>query len=485
MATPRRHFIRYVVAGPALAGCPLRAAEPVTAALGSDSFAIGHRLRDGEAFGRPNRWRSCDLVIVGGGLSGLAAAYLAGDREVVLLENEPAPGGHARSQVMGGIPCALGSAYVGEGDAAGRLAAELGLPPVRVAGWDGTVDGGAFIPDIWGVGLDALPYERRVRDQFAACRRDLLALDPDDGRFDDTPLAALLAPYGPEVTRWWNAYCPSNWGGTAADVAAALGIETLHWWTGPERTDTRATWAGGVGALADRLTMAVASQHPGAIVAPATVLAVTQSRDGVEVTCWHDGAVLGVRARAAILAVPKYVARHMVPGLPADQRAAMGSIRHNPYCVVNVLCARPVRRLAYDTWFPGCRFTDVIAADWVTSARGADDAGALLTCYVPLAEGEREALLSDDHCRELAREVVSDLCRFWPGEAPEPVEVHLYRRGHAIHASAPGLARHQALARRPLGRITFAHGDVGSRVASASGAIRSARRALEEVAALP
>jgi protoporphyrinogen oxidase len=489
MPTPRRHFIRYLVAGPISAGCPLRAADDGTAAalpagsrMAGDTFAIGHRKRDGGVFPRPSRWTSCALVIVGGGMSGLAAAYFAGNEDLVLLENEAAPGGHARSDALGGIPCSIGTAYVGRNDAAGKLAAELGLPPRAVAGWDGTVDRGVFTPDIWGGGIDALPYERRVRDQFAACRRDLLRLDPDDARHDDLALADLLAPYGPEVTRWWDAYCPSNWGARADGVAASLGIETVRWWARPDRVDTRATWPGGVGALAEKLAAVVRERHQEGIVTAATVLSVTQSGDGVEVTYFHDGAVVGVRARAAIVAVPKYMARHLLPDLPADQREAMGRITYNPYCVVNVLCARPVRRHAFDTWFPGRRFTDCIAADWVSSARGGDDAGRLLTCYVPLADGEREALLDDDRCRELASAVVADLCAAWPGEKPEPVEVHLYRRGHAIHASAPGLTRHQALARRPLGRIAFAHGDVGSLVASSSGAIRAARRAVDEIA---
>jgi len=79
--------------------------------------------------------------------------------------------------------------------------------------------------------------------------------------------------------------------------------------------------------------------------------------------------------------------------------------------------------------------------------------------------------------------VAEDLRAAWPEGAITPVEAHLYRRGHAIHCSAPGLKTHQLLARRPLGPIAFAHGDVGSLVASSSGAIRAARRAVDEVAA--
>lgn len=483
MRTPRRHALRVVIAGPVLAGCPVHGtAAPPGTALESERFAVCHRLRDGEAFPRPEQWRDADLVILGGGISGLAAARLCGDRDVVLLEKEPLTGGHAQSTALGGTPCSVGTAYVGRGDAAGLLAAELGLPLLPVSSWDGTADQGAFTPDTWGDGLDDLPYPLAVRERFAACRRDFLALAPDDQRHDDTPLAAHLAPYGDHVRRWWDAYCPSNWGGSSADVAASLAIDTLHWWAGPDRSDGRVTWPGGVGALARRLAADVAAAHPGGIVTGATVLSLSRAGAGVEVTYFDDERISGIRAKAAIVALPKFVVARIVAGLPADQRGAMERIRHAPYCVVNVRCDRPVPRLGFDTWCPGRRFTDCIVADWVGKRPG-DAGGDVLTCYVPLAEDARESLLDDDHCRALAAAVADDLRAAWPEGAITPVEAHLYRRGHAIHCSAPGLRNHQLLARRPFGPIAFAHGDVGGLVASSAGAIRAARRAVDEVAA--
>jgi hypothetical protein len=300
MRTPRRHALRVVIAGPVLAGCPVHGtAAPPGTALESERFAICHRLRDGEAFPRPEQWRAADLVILGGGISGLAAARLCRDHDVVVLEKELLPGGHAQSTMLGDIPCSVGTAYVGRGDAAGQLAAELGLPLLPVSSWDGTADRGAFTPDTWGDGLDELPYPVAVRERFAACRRDFLALAPDDERHDDTPLAALLAPYGENVRRWWDAYCPSNWGGSSADVAASLAIDTLHWWAGPDRSDGRVTWPGGVGALARRLTADVTAARPGAIVTGATVLSLSRAGAGVEVTYVDGERISGIRAKAA------------------------------------------------------------------------------------------------------------------------------------------------------------------------------------------
>ncbi|MBM3954217.1 MAG: FAD-dependent oxidoreductase [Planctomycetes bacterium] len=483
MRTPRRHALRIAIAGPVLAGCPIHSsAAPSATALDSERYADCHRVRDGAAFPRPSRWRDADLVILGGGISGLSAARLCRDHDVVVLEKELLPGGHAQSTTLGGIPCSVGTAYVGRGDAAGLLAAELGLPLLPVASWDGTADQGTFTPDTWGDGLDHLPYPRAVREDFAACRRDLLALAPDDERHDATPLAALLAPYGDHVRRWWDAYCPSNWGGSSADVAASLAIDTLHWWAGPDRSDSRVTWPGGVGALARRLAADIATAPSVGVVTGATVLSLSRAGHGVEVTYVAGEQVTGIRAKAAIVALPKFVTTRIVAGLPADQRGAMERIHYAPYCVVNVRCDRPVPRLGYDTWCPGRRFTDCIVADWVGTASG-DARGDVLTCYVPLAEDARESLLDDDHCRALAAAVADDLHAAFPEGAITPVEAHLYRRGHAIHCSAPGLRNHQLRARRPFGPIAFAHGDVGSLVASSAGAIRAARRAVDDVAA--
>src|SRR5919205_2733364 len=86
----------------ALAACrrsetpPLPAGEIVGA---SDVF--GHRVRDGLRVEVPaDAWTNVPVVIVGGGVAGLAAAWRlqsAGFNDFVLMELESAPGGTARS----------------------------------------------------------------------------------------------------------------------------------------------------------------------------------------------------------------------------------------------------------------------------------------------------------------------------------------------------------------------------------------------------
>src|ERR1700730_15899233 len=111
MSANRRDFIKFVVAGAVTAGCPidlsLLAAEAQTktgdskkshaADVNGEENRICHQVRDqgNQMFKRPPASSRHDVVIVGGGVSGLAAAYRLRHRDFLLLEKEPHWGGNA------------------------------------------------------------------------------------------------------------------------------------------------------------------------------------------------------------------------------------------------------------------------------------------------------------------------------------------------------------------------------------------------------
>jgi hypothetical protein len=80
MTANRRDFIKFVVAGSIAAGCPvdlsLLAAENALPAVEGEDNRICHAVRDGKTFSTPPVSARHDVVIVGGGMSGLTAAYL-------------------------------------------------------------------------------------------------------------------------------------------------------------------------------------------------------------------------------------------------------------------------------------------------------------------------------------------------------------------------------------------------------------------------
>ncbi len=103
MAQTRRNFIKFIVAGSVAAGCPidetlLASADskgPGGALVHGEDFEICHQLRSGYSFERPAATRRADIVIVGGGVAGLSAAYFLRGKDWLLLEKEPQFGGNA------------------------------------------------------------------------------------------------------------------------------------------------------------------------------------------------------------------------------------------------------------------------------------------------------------------------------------------------------------------------------------------------------
>ena len=76
----------------------LHVAAPNTTLAGAD-VQLGHRLRDGR-FPTPSRTEDVGVLVIGGGVAGLAAAWTLGDagfEDFALLEMEGEVGGNARA----------------------------------------------------------------------------------------------------------------------------------------------------------------------------------------------------------------------------------------------------------------------------------------------------------------------------------------------------------------------------------------------------
>ena len=101
-----------------------------------------------------------------------------------------------------------------------------------------------------------------------------------------------------------------------------------------------------------------------------------------------------------------------------------------------------------------------------------------------MKEEERSQLLSESGARAVAAQVLSDFQRLMPGLNVDPVEVHIYRRGHPLYMSTPGLyTQVQPLARHSMDRVFFANTDSEGPESTTNGGIRAAERAVKEVEA--
>ena len=108
------------------------------------SFEIAHALRDGASWTGASTGEHFDLVVVGGGISGLAAAYfyreaMGASAKILILDNHDDFGGHAKRnefQIGGRLMIGYGGTMLlespgGYPPVAKRLISQLGIDPKR------------------------------------------------------------------------------------------------------------------------------------------------------------------------------------------------------------------------------------------------------------------------------------------------------------------------------------------------------------------
>ena len=487
MTTNRRDFIKFVVAGSVAAGCPidlsLLAAETPQPEVDGEDNRICHQVRDGKIFARPPVSARHDVVIVGGGVSGMAAAYLLRSRDFLLLEKEPHWGGNAYLMEYQGNAYATGTAFLAKSEYAYSFAKEIGLEPLPVNDRDSTIIKGEWIANTWAEGLDKLPYPVSVREGFKKFKKDMLAIDLRNAAPNSTTFLfpTFMKGYPTEVKQWWDNYGPSNWGAATEDTAAALGIGEMQEIGGDKLPDFY-TWPGGLGVITKKLAEIMQPKFADRMQVGATTVAVVPDNKEVQVTYMQGAELKTVAAKTVIMATPKFITRRIVQGLPDKQSDAMHQIRYIPYAVVNLIFDKPVFNKSYDTWCPGNTFTDFIVADWVIRNQpGYQQKYNILTFYTPMSEDDRGSLLTESGARKKAVSVLDDFQKLFPGSNVDPIEVHIYRRGHPLYMSTPSLyTKVQPLVREPMDRVFFANTDSEGPESTTSKAIMAARRAVKE-----
>jgi hypothetical protein len=488
MSQSRRDFIKFVVAGSVASGCPVDTAlipSLDSAAIDSKStnaprvdgehFEICHQVRDGHQFDRPSSSARVDIVIVGGGIAGLSAAYFLRGKDWLLLEKEDHFGGNAYQEEFDGQPFATGSAYSYRGDEGDQLAAEIGLklPLVNMA--DPTLVNSTYVPDTWKAGITQLPYPKEVVASFVKFREDVLKMKISErmAELDALPFSNFTGGYAPEVQQWWDIFGPSNWGATSKDTSAFVGLYNANdIFTGGD--GKRAILPGGLGCITHKLVEVLQPKYKDRMLGDAAVVAVVQEKDAVNVTYFRDGKLSTVSAKAVLLCTQKHITSRIVLGLPSEQITAMRRTRYAPYPVVNLIFDKPVYNRGYDNWCPGNSFTDFIVADWtVRNNPGYKQKNNILSFYAPLREEQRATLLTEEGCKTFAARVLTDFQKVLPEFNADPVEIRIYRRGHPMFMSTPGQYTTNRLATaHPMDRIFFGNADSGGPESLTSEAVR-------------
>lgn len=489
MSQSRRDFIKFVVAGSIASGCPIdRAllADPAptdpSPLIEGEHFAVCHEVRDGHSFATPDASRTAEIVIIGGGMAGLSAAYFLREKDWLLLEKENHFGGNAYEEDYQGQVFSTGAAYDFRGSFSDQLAKEIGVDMPLVDMPDPTIDNRTYVPDTWRSGLEHLPYKKQVVASFKKFRDDIMKIDVRGQmlHLDTKPFSDVTSAYAPEVAKWWDGYGPSNWGAVTQDTTAFIGVFDAQYLIKGE-DNTRCILPGGLGCISYKLVEVLKPNNADRMLSGATVVSVAQDSDAVRVTYLQAGKLTTVSAKIVLMCTPKFITSRLVAGLPVEQKQAMRRMRYAPFPMINMIFDKPVYRRGYDNWCPGNSFTDFIVADWtIRNNPGYQPKYNILTFYTPLRESDRAILLQEEDCKALAAKVLKDFQKALPEFNVDPIEIRLYLRGHPMMMAVPGqYTINRMIASKPMQRVFFANSDSGGPESLSTEAVRISHAASE------
>jgi glycine/D-amino acid oxidase-like deaminating enzyme len=472
----RRQFV-----SAALVGLASRTDPPIAGSLVNDSADLGHRLRSRGPFRAPAHRERIPLVIVGGGMAGLTAAWhLArrGFRDFVVLEMEKQAGGVSRWGENSITPFPWGAHYVPVPGPKSLLIRELleDLGVLANGRWDErylcfSPQERLFIHAKWQEGIEPeLAATRRDHDQYRRFE-DRMRAFRDSGAFtipleragrlpdpalDRISMAGWLRREGfdsPYLNWYVNYACRDDYGALAEDTSAWAGI---HYFAAREPDEKGPlTWPEGNGWIVRRLLERIGAHVRTGV--PVWRIA----REGRHVRVLTED--VEYAAETVVFAAPTFLAPYLM-----DDAAAFGAFEYSPWLTANLTLERlPRERFSEPAWdnviFDSPALGYVVATH--QSLGAAEIRRTVWTFYWALAHGpaarNRKLLLSTDWAwwRDA---ILNDLARAHPDIRQCVSHIDIMRLGHAMVRPRIGFlsSEDRRRAADSRGPVFFAHSDL-------------------------
>ena len=454
MKLGRRKFLG--LGSAALVGLSLKSEKKIPGSFVNDAFPMGHLLRDRASFPAAKRREKFPVVIIGGGISGLSAAWRLlkrGFRDFVLLEMNGQAGGNARwgENEFTAYPWAAHyvpvpgpkAVYVRE------LFEDLGVlkngvweerdlafsPQERLflfGRWQEGIE-----PAVGLTGKDRGEFQR-LENCFAGFRKSgsftiplELGRSSNDEALDRISFADWLRGQGfdSRLLLWYMNYaCRDDYGALAADTSAWAGI---HYFSSRELEEKGPlTWPEGNGWITRRLLEKLGpSVRTGQMVNR-----VVPSRKQVSVFSGDSE----YQAEFVIFSAPTFLAPYLFEGFPR-----LHDFVYSPWLTANLTLERyPESRGAEPSWdtvfldSPTLGYVDAMHQSLRTHVDR-----TVWTFYWALAEGlpaQNRQLLLDKDCSYWKEAILGDLERVHRDIRQCVSRIDVMRMGHAMVRPAVG-----------------------------------------------
>lgn len=455
----------------------------------------GHHVRDNPRMKAGEPQENFDVVIVGGGISGLTAAYELKDHNILLLEKDQVPGGAARRKEWNGIRYTLGATNIRLGyeveldgrkfDFLSSYFDELGLKWSKIREpTDNYFIEGRRVRDILGEGVKELPYPPETQAKFKEAWDYLRTLvDSDDCPVipveannqaalaqDQFSFEDLLKKFGLEVKKTADLLSRSIFGENSDQVSAFAALCYLKGEFGDQYAAP-----GGTAQITEQLLSFLGDRVRSGRIATG----IEQNDEAAYVTYLDDEfKPVTVSCKAVIYAASKHVAPRIFRDLLPEKVRAIRKMRFDAYFLANLFCEDIVYKDSFAAYFESGIFTDIVVNDWIAGNQGVGGR-QVLSLFCPRGVEGRDELLSQS-CHYWVGQILQDLERY--GFDTERIAgVEICRYGHHFAIPYPGFTTSvREIVAKPQGRYFFAKDDTQG-VPALESAIWSGMRAAKEV----
>lgn len=478
MTVSRRTFLQS--ASVSLIGLSLKRDRPIAGAFVNESFQQGHLLRDRGNFPAPRQMVKVPIVIIGGGIAGLSAAWRLQKRgftDFVLLEMNDQAGGNSRwgENEITAYPWAAhyvpvpgpSAVYVRE------LFEELGV--LKDGQWQErnlcfAPQERLFLYGRWQEGIEpAIALTTKDRDQFRRIEEQIQGfrrtgqfavpmepgLSETHSYLDRMSFADWLREQRMDsrILSWYMNYCCRDDYGTTADQTSAwAGIQYFASREPEEKGPL--TWPEGNGWIVRRLL-----ERVGKFVRNGQMVhRISQTMRGLSVFAGDTE----YQAAFVIFAAPTFLAPYLVEGM-----APLTDFEYSPWLTANLTLERiPASYGGDPTWdsvfmdSPTLGYVDATHQSLRTHIER-----TVWTFYWALAYGtpsqNRQLLLQRDwnYWKEA---ILRDLERVHPDIRQCVTRIDIMRMGHAMARPKIGaiFSPERRALTKPHGRILFANSDL-------------------------
>ncbi|HZQ07924.1 MAG TPA: NAD(P)/FAD-dependent oxidoreductase [Anaerolineae bacterium] len=411
-----------------------------------------------------------EIVIVGGGIAGLSAAWSLRERDVCVLEAAERVGGRLKSEVREPYWLNLGAHVLKLGGPMATLAHEVGVPLIEPSGhFIAVAMKGRIVransaesmllrlplsPSArislaqiglrmrvaeWRAGLlgEHHPGEANVNAQQAEYRTQL----------DSITFAQFLGAMHPEVVALMRVIA-NRLTGELEEISAWVGVEGFsRLWLA-----SRLNIVGGSAQLALALQNALGAH----VQTGARVTAIHQGAAGVEIAYTQRGEEKLMHAQACIVSVPAPLVRELIRDLPAERAAALDRIHYTPFVVAgmftNEMSAMPWDDL-YALAVPGRSFCMFFNPGNALRTNGARQPRGSLVVY---SVAQRAAALLDESDASIRDRYLADLYQIFPQARGIIDQVIIQKWRYGTATGSPGRRAVRDQLAQPWGRVFFA-----------------------------